>query len=202
MPLTVDAHHSRLLRLHALNFSTAHDASVPAFNRYIYIHKINKHLFLRPLIYHPQQLSLVLAETMRLIFLMAAAMATTTALALLLTVPVVVATTRSLGRRSRFLATLDSISCTDEAPCPDIVDPVYGLPIAGAECCDGVCVDTSFNANRCGGCDPRHYACGSWPWICCYGYCFNSLKDAENCGHCGNTCWEGGCFNGVCGYAV
>ncbi|KAF8665930.1 hypothetical protein HU200_054015 [Digitaria exilis] len=112
------------------------------------------------------------------------------------------------SRRSRFLQGTpttpfdSSISCTDAAPCPDIVDPVNGFSFAGAECCDGICVDTSFNANRCGGCDPRYYACGSWPWICCYGYCFNSMKDAENCGRCGNTCWEGGCFNGVCGYAT
>ena len=33
MPLTVDAHHSRLLRLHALNFSTAH--AVPSTGTYI-----------------------------------------------------------------------------------------------------------------------------------------------------------------------
>ena len=133
------------------------------------------------------------------IFLMAAlalAMAAATAL-----LPTVALATRSVGRRSRFLATLDS-SCSSEAPCPDIIEPVNGFPFPGAECCDGVCVDTSFDAHHCGGCDPWYYGCGSWPWICCYGYCFNSQNDFENCGRCGNNCWDAGCFNGVCGYAV
>ncbi|KAG2564758.1 hypothetical protein PVAP13_7NG002100 [Panicum virgatum] len=127
------------------------------------------------------------------IFLMAAlalAMATTTALP----PTVVLAATRSFGRRSRFLPSLD-YSCSNEAPC---VDP-HGFHYPGVECCDGVCVNTEFNPNHCGWCN---YGCDSWPWICCYGDCVNTQDDFENCGSCGNYCSDAGCFNGVCGYAV
>ncbi|KAF8668139.1 hypothetical protein HU200_052430 [Digitaria exilis] len=121
-------------------------------------------------------------------------MATTTVL-----LPTWVLATRSMGRRrSRFLATFDTSSCSYTGRCPDIVDP-HGFRYPGAQCCDGVCVNTEFDANQCGECN---YACQVWPWICCHGVCVNNHDDPANCGGCDNFCWDAGCFNGICGYAV
>ncbi|KAF8665928.1 hypothetical protein HU200_054013 [Digitaria exilis] len=88
------------------------------------------------------------------------------------------------GDRSRFLATFDTNSCSYTGRCPDIVDP-HGFRYPGTQCCDGVCVNTEFDANQCGECN---YACPG--------------DDPGNCGGCDNFCWDAGCFNGICGYAV
>src|SRR6201999_914126 len=79
--------------------------------------------------------------------------------------------------------------------------------------CGDACVNTSTDANHCGGCDtacptPAHGQapcpggkCGvvcNMGYVECSGACVVTASDAANCGGCGNECASGTCRAGKC----
>lgn len=75
-------------------------------------------------------------------------------------------------------------SCADDGDCPSLA------------CCGGVCVNTLFDANHCGGClSPCPDLPGS---ICCDGICRNANTDRNHCGDCDRSCDDDLCVDGQC----
>ena len=76
------------------------------------------------------------------------------------------------------------LSCETDADC-----------FTGMNCCSGLCIDTQFDNNRCGGCNN---VCGTGT-RCCYGSCVDTQTDNYNCGSCCRICRAGQtCIGGSC----
>jgi hypothetical protein len=69
----------------------------------------------------------------------------------------------------------------------------------GESCCAGTCINTSTDANQCGGCGAAH-ACATGS-TCCGAACVDLQQSAQHCGACGTACTAGskpGCCGGNC----
>ncbi len=58
----------------------------------------------------------------------------------------------------------------------------------GLQCCDGFCADTRLSSDHCGGCDQPCHGPGM---LCCDGRCVDTRSDPDHCNICFNRCVNG-----------